>query len=584
MIDKIKETIDRGLREKVFNKEGEDDFEFREGQREIVEQLTQSFFEDPNATWIIDAPTGAGKSLIALWTSWVITQFNKRGYIITSDLGLQDQYERDIDERFLGYPSVKGADNYNCDVNGQKFSLGECRLRNMSYEQAYNKLSCGKTCGYLSKRASAIRSQVSILNYPFWLIQRNYVEPRMIQREATIPFEKRDFTFFDEAHKIDEIVQSHFAPIINIDMVSLIDNQLRYLSTNSVSKPNVDFKRVKEVIDNIQKSGHSGNLFNLINELRDILYTILLHKKILDKSVGKTYTQVGGKQMPKSLKTAYSRFDIMKDVHCKIDDYIELINDVGVDKMVVNKTEIHTKFMCIDESRMIQKYLHEQSGFKVFMSATIGNPNDYAKIMGITNAKVISVPNKFSFKNSPIVYVDRHKLSFAHRDENLPKVVKILDKILDRHKKHKGIIHTGSYVFTNYIMENSRHAHNFINYEDSSGKRTALHHFTQSSNGILIGPSLIEGIDLKGDLSRFQIFLKVPYPNTQDKLTKAKFEHIPGWYDWKTSVSIMQGSGRSIRSEDDWAITYILDSCFWSLVRKPSLFPQSFKERIKIVD
>ena len=100
---------------------------------------------------------------------------------------------------------------------------------------------------------------------------------------------------------------------------------------------------------------------------------------------------------------------------------------------------------------MIQKYLHDKAGFKVFMSATIGDPRAFVKIMGITNAKFIRLDNNFNYDKSPVVFVNRHKLSFREREASLPKVIKILDQIINKHKGQRGIIHCGSYDFMNYI-------------------------------------------------------------------------------------------------------------------------------------
>ena len=72
--------------------------------------------------------------------------------------------------------------------------------------------------------------------------------------------------------------------------------------------------------------------------------------------------------------------------------------------------------------------------------------------------------------------------------------------------------------------------------------------------------SLWEGVDLKDDLSRFQIIAKVPYPNYTEKRTKAKMSKFPLWYTSQTLTKLLQGFGRSIRSDDDWAKTYVLDT------------------------
>ena len=47
-------------------------------------------------------------------------------------------------------------------------------------------------------------------------------------------------------------------------------------------------------------------------------------------------------------------------------------------------------------------------------------------------------------------------------------------------------------------------------------------HTNTTKPNVLISPSLHIGLDLKDDLSRFQIITKVPYPNKSDRWTNAK--------------------------------------------------------------
>jgi Rad3-related DNA helicase len=232
---------------------------------------------------------------------------------------------------------------------------------------------------------------------------------------------------------------------------------------------------------------------------------------------------------------------------------------------------------------MIDKFLQKKSGFKVFMSATLGDIKSFAKHTSMGNARVIRMSNNFDYKKSPVVFINRHKLSFREREQNLPKVIKVLDKILEKHKGQSGIIHAGSYQFMNEINAQSKHSFNFITYDVAKERQNAIRNFNEQDGKILVGPSLLEGLDLKDDKSRFQIFFKVPYPSLGDPLVKAKMTAFPGWYDWKTGIAIQQGAGRSIRSKDDWAVTYILDACFRSLINKQGFFPPSFEERLKTI-
>ena len=100
---------------------------------------------------------------------------------------------------------------------------------------------------------------------------------------------------------------------------------------------------------------------------------------------------------------------------------------------------------------------------------------------------------------------------------------------------------------------------------------------------VAMGPSLLEGLNLVDDLSRFQIFLKVPYPYLGDKYVAAKLNYSQQWYNWKTSVSVLQGVGRSVRTPEDWAVTYLIDGCFADLFKSAGTqFPPEFRSRVKV--
>lgn len=575
----INELINEALDKGVFG----DNFQFRKGQRETIEAIIQAYKEDPEQTVVIDAPTGTGKSIIAMWCSWILKELGKKGYLVTSELSLQDQYERDIDKLRLRWPSIKGIDNYDCHVNGLKFSLGECRMRNMGYDQALAKLDCAQSCDYIQIRLRAIDSPVTVLNYSFWLLQRNYVAPKMEAAERKIPFKKRDFTFFDEAHKIDDIVQNHFSPRIDNFLPELLNNQSKFLIKQGLPAPNISKAHINDLVRDLQNIQDRNVLFSKLKNLEKILLEFNAVKGAAEKMTARLFGQLNEREMTPTWKTAFGRFDKIKDIHCKIEDYTSLISDVGIDSMVWEQSEKEVNFMCTEESQMIQRYLHDQAGFKVFMSATIGGPREYARIMGIKSAKFIRLDNAFSYDKSPVVFVNKHKLSYREKETSLPKVIKILDKIIEKHKGQRGIIHTGSYQFTDYIKRHSKHQFRLMDYENSKEKNDLLEVFKMKEDAVFMGPSLLEGLDLKDDISRFQIFFKVPYPNLSSPLVKAKMNTMPGWYDWKTGITIMQGVGRSVRSSEDWAVTYILDACFLSLINKPDLFPPSFVERVKTI-
>ena len=92
-----------------------------------------------------------------------------------------------------------------------------------------------------------------------------------------------------------------------------------------------------------------------------------------------------------------------------------------------------------------------------------------------------------------------------------------------------------------------------------------------------------EGVDLKGECSRFQVICKIPYPYLGDKWVKARMKRWRWWYNYETVKTIIQSIGRSIRNETDYATTYIIDSAWSSFFgRTKHLYPPNFEKRFEI--
>ena len=100
-------------------------------------------------------------------------------------------------------------------------------------------------------------------------------------------------------------------------------------------------------------------------------------------------------------------------------------------------------------------------------------------------------------------------------------------------------------------------------YEHRQGEKLEqiLTSFKNHTGGsaVLISPAMFEGVDLPGDLSRFQILVKAPFPSLGDKRMKFILDRHPDLYNVITIMKMVQGAGRSVRSPEDHAVTYCLD-------------------------
>jgi ATP-dependent DNA helicase DinG len=223
------------------------------------------------------------------------------------------------------------------------------------------------------------------------------------------------------------------------------------------------------------------------------------------------------------------------------------------------------------------------------MSATILNHDVYCKSIGLNPAdvKFIRASSDFPIENRPIYPLNIAYLNYDNlqRQEIGSNIVKAVDKIMNLHHDDKGIIHITSYKQLNFIKQN-------ISYQNSQrlvetnphterDEVIGRHTITKSEPTVLISPSLYTGLDLKDDLSRFQIIVKVPFPDLNDRWIDARTKKDKQWYYWQTALRLVQSYGRSIRSKEDWAKTYVLDSLFSDFLRKNrSMFPDWFTSAI----
>ncbi|MDQ3884162.1 MAG: ATP-dependent DNA helicase, partial [Thermoproteota archaeon] len=190
----------------------------------------------------------------------------------------------------------------------------------------------------------------------------------------------------------------------------------------------------------------------------------------------------------------------------------------------------------------------------------------------------------FPVKNRPIHMMNVAWLNAKTMNVNMPKIAQAIDNIMSIHRNEKGIIHTTSYSQLRFIKDNigKENASRLVETGSTLNRSDVLkNHYMSSKPTVLISPSLHLGVDLKDDLSRFQVVVKVPYPDLTDKKIAAKKDRDPKWYTWNTVLRLVQAYGRSVRSPDDHATTYILDSSASYLLNSArDLMPKWFKEAI----
>jgi Rad3-related DNA helicase len=229
----------------------------------------------------------------------------------------------------------------------------------------------------------------------------------------------------------------------------------------------------------------------------------------------------------------------------------------------------------------------EKGSVSLFMSATILSKEYLCHMAGLDPQKVKFLrieDSDFPAKNRPIHMMNVAWLNAKTIVGNMPKIAQAVDNIMSIHRNEKGIIHTTSYSQLQFIKDNisKENADRLIETASSLDRSEVLEkHYKSKKPTVLISPSLHLGIDLKDDLSRFQVIVKVPYPDLTDKKIAAKKDRDPKWYTWNTVLRLVQAYGRSVRTADDHATTYVLDtSASYLLKNARELMPKWFMEAI----
>lgn len=602
-------------------------FEFREHQFEAILNICLNILEGKNKNQIIEAPTGSGKSLMNIISAGVLADcYGKSSYILVSDLYLWKQYEDFINKHTSikrKFGILKGqTGNYTCAKNNQDMRNADCRMAGISWAKLFNSSSacslgyqCASMCSYVKERKKALASKVVIMTYQLYHYMLNVVS---ITSDKVV-FKKRDTIFCDECHNIPSIVTGCFTPqvklsdlhyfttlhsykgVIQLDLFDeYVDDKEEYnLICRKLSLVELEDKYLE--IYKVLEDPNSGvykdetavteyhNFLGMFYETVEAIESYLSHKK-----------QVLGESFTNDDINLYKACSWFRNCNCLWTDFYTCINEIGYEYVIKSVTEQRTTneniitFTCAKEDYIVYRFLLSTSDNRVLLSATIGGFEAFCENIGTKYLKMEDdeelifeqIPSTFNFSKSPIYFLNRYKMSYAEKENSLKMLKPIIYKLCStQFVGQRGMIQTGSYANAKEIYENAPQElkRRMLLYNNAKEKTTQITIHQMSKDTILIGPTLVEGIDLPGDQCRFIVILKVPYPIIVDEYVKKKIELFPLWYNSVTSNTIIQGIGRGVRSKDDYCITYILDACFLSLYNSTKTqYPDELQKRIQM--
>lgn len=527
----------------------------RDSQKNILQDIEEAI-KSGFKHIIICAPTGIGKSAIAT----TLASYFGSSFIVTSTKKLQDQYTEDF-----GFFPVKGKSNFACfklmknariDQTEQNFALkngltcnfGKCAEKIIKNGKEVDEVcefkpsiesfdfsNSAGMCPYYVQKYQGLKTTHSVWNYAAYFqlirftkkIYENYID--------------RNIAIFDEAHKIED-------EIINFVGVDIYHS---YLEEANLKPSQYDLSENKIIV-------------LLLEQLEE---DCLRKIKKLEQNNDVPYREI------QRLENRADR------IHNILNEFLEEPENFVIDK----PADEGGIFFSIKPLK-ISKYtkLFFSSSFQVFMSATI-NKASFCQNMGLDTSEVIFLEvekSPFNLENRKVIFEDIAALGSSSSFDDEKNVWKRIDEILFTHAGKRGLILTSSKKKCQQIFDSlSPNNQTRIIIAHSDNIDESLKNHKKSRNSVLLSSSLWEGVDLKGDLSEFQIIAKTPYPNLGEKRVQQKKENNSLWFSTVTIMKLLQGFGRSVRDFDDKAITYVLDSRAKTLLHENRhLVPKSFRD------
>lgn len=533
----------------------------RAGQMDAVNQVLEAYLDEGMQNVILNASTGTGKSIIGAATAEALTAIKGTGEIkssisLTATNVLSKQYSSTFEK--LGdkkYIMIKGANNYNCSALStpeQEESAESCAWFTMvkSGSEFDHVISqhCNK-CEYMKIKNMKNLARHLTTNYSYFFVDRMY----------TGKFEDRDLIIWDEAHLINDLFSEHNAIFFSQKRIQQMAQEI----ADTVRLTDIEISKIlTSVAADCAKVGK-------INDQNYGTYLSAMHKVYEYASeAGATAADNALRSNKMAQYTKLSRFSKKYEgLACKIDDLVTYDYEHVFD---YNEADCSVTVKPIFVGAMTEAL---QCGkHNLFMSATVSNSFMVQTLkLDAAKTKFIKLAPTFPKENKEVVFFD--PLSLGYQSLQNPATVSQLRKNAARVvKKHisegdRGIILTPSFKLQNEIVAEIAplvKSAKMRLFEHTQGTKleTTLNQFKEYKGelpAVLISPSMFEGIDLPGDLSRFQILIKAPFPSLGDKRMKFILDHHPDIYNIITIMKMVQGAGRSVRSAEDFAVTYCLD-------------------------
>jgi Rad3-related DNA helicase len=497
--------------------------------------------------------TGVGKSyLIIMFANWYRNYINTNDDVkidvLTNSKVLQEQYLKD----FSFIKNYKGQSNYYCSTYNC-----DCKTARELCKIMKNKCN---SCPYDNAKNAWIESEIGLTNFHLFDTLSLFQKDILKRRNGNV-------LVIDECQTFEQIFSSYLSS---------------KLSAKSLKKCGFNMKEIETLDDRfISKIKYLDKYLEFLERKLIPMLEEKLEKFEKDISTSKSKNKIETVKFIQNIDNKLLSFKHLFESYKKEPNNVILDINVNKNEKMFSGIELITEHVFVNE--YLNEYIFSQYDHIIFMSATILDKHLFSFINGLDDklSSYYDIPSPFSLKNRQIYYLKIGKMNYYNKIETFQKQIPWINKILEKYKNSKGIIHTTNYEITEWIKDNIQNDR--LLFHETDDRNDILEkHLTSIEPTVLVSPSMMEGISLDDDLARFQILLKINYPNISSNKIKARQKLKPEWYSWMACVNTIQSTGRGVRNDNDFCDTFILDSNFSDLLKYNShMIPKYFTDAIK---
>jgi ATP-dependent DNA helicase DinG len=491
---------------------------FRPWQIDATREIVDGFRRGMGVM-VLDGPPGTGKTIIGEMV--MRCRQGGRATYLAHTISLQQQFVEDFPYAAV----VKGAANYATEVGPGWVTCADCQGSDCTY--------CEEACPYKAAKTNAVRGGLAVANTAYWLHEANHVREGLSGRELLV---------VDEC----DTLESALMGFVEFGVTS------RQLARIGV-KP-------------VKKAARTDTVLGWLDEVAGAA-----------RGWATTNRKSGDVKVQRDVKTMTRLASSARVFQMELRDGM----DVAADDPDADNDRWVRDYARHDDGDVVWKpvTVGRFGGGKVWrhcqqalaMSGTVVSAGEWAESAGVDAAGIewgsVAIESPFPVAHRPVVIVPAANMTYKTAGEETWKLLIAIRKVLARHPDDRVLIHTTSYKLNGDVVAGLGNGRTIITHsrmDGASGREEALNRYLATPGAVLCSPSMDRGVDLPGDACRVQVVCKVPFGPLGDRQVATRLR-VPGgqtWYAVQTARTLIQMTGRGVRSSDDHATTYILDKQF----------------------